>query len=169
MAIGKQTTEIRWDAGVLDAAGAFVRLTAEAGNFFNAWNITHGFRPEYLGAESITTLSGYKKQGIVAYRPYLTVNLKNTSRAEAQKIQNLLNTVGTWATPNRPGDFSSIARDRPTVFRVSPSESNTFSYVYNLDTSAIEIQRELTINNQIISLSFSGVDVVNTIPNSAIV
>lgn len=169
MAIGKQTTEIRWVAGVLNSAGAFVPLTLPDGNFFNAWNITHGFRPEYLGADSITTLSGYKKQGLVAYRPYLTVDLKNTTRAEAQKIQNLLNTVGTWATPARPGDFSAIARDRPTVFRVSPNESDAFSYVYNLETSNIEIQRELTINSQIISLSFSGVDVVNTIPNSAII
>jgi hypothetical protein len=171
--MGKQREIMYIQAGYLNTAGdAFIPFAPAytAGIAFNVWNASIGWRTEYLGSPKIQTLTGYEKTGLVAYRGFITINLKNTTQSEAQKIRTLLGHVGTWGVTDRPGNNVPFpTRDVPTVFNVSDRADMGGAIIYNLETGGIEVQRELSINSQIITLSFSSVFVRNTIPEEAIV
>jgi hypothetical protein len=171
--MGKQRELLYIQAGYLNAAGdSFIPFAPaySTGVAFNVWNASIGWRTEYLGATKIQTLTGYEKTGLVAYRGFITINLKNTTQAEAQKIRTLLGHVGTWGSAARPGtNVPFPALDVPTVFNISDRADMGGAIIYNLETGVMEAQRELSINSQIITLSFSSVFVRNTIPEEAIV
>lgn len=169
--IGKQTPQISIQAGVLDDDLAFVPYTNNAGTIYtiNAYNLTVGWKEEYLGAQSISTLSGYNKMGVVGFRAYMNFSLRNMSANDAWDIKGLLGLLGTWDSAVRPTDDTPPPRDVPTVYQISTNTSNTNNEVYNLDSSSFEIQRELTVNNQMISLSFSGVKIKNFVPDNVMV
>jgi hypothetical protein len=177
MSIGRQIETIKIGAGVLNTSETWVPWTIYAsGVDFAAFNATFSVQTEFLGSSKIQTLSGYEKQGIMGYRPYVTIDLRNTTSAETQKIQTLLGHAGTWgatARPpfpdaNLPGNVAP-PRDTPTVFAIS-TNGNVANYQYfNLESGVINVARELTINSQIITLSFSGINVLTTIPNGFIV
>lgn len=177
MSIGKQIETIKIGAGVLNSIGTWVPWTAYvSGVDFAAFNASFYVQTEFLGASKIQTLSGYEKQGIMGYRPFVTIDLRNTSRAETQKIQTLLGHAGTWGEAGRPpfpdasvGANVSPPRDNPTVFAIS-TDGNIANYQYfNLESGVINVARELTINSQLITLSFTGINVFTTIPNGFIV
>lgn len=178
--IGKQTTTVKISANILSGSPAIpepwtVYDTPSPADFndFNAFNATFFMQAEFLGADKIQTLSGYEKQGVMGYRPMATIDLRNTTRAETQKIQTLLGFAGTWGTANRlpfPGSGGVVpARNVPTIFGISTGGTTATYQYYNLTTSIMNITRELSVNSQVITLNFSGIYIVNTIPDGFIV
>ena len=180
MAVGKQIDIVTIEPGVIDAIGDFVAFPSTGSLTIPfampAWNASFEYRTEYLGPPKIRTLTGFERQGIVGFRPYMSINLRNTSRTDTTRIAELLSYVGTWGATNRPAiDLdppnppSVPDRNIPTVFRITPNTNAGLAQVYNIETPTVEINRELTINSQIISISFSGLYITNSIPNSIIV
>ena len=171
MAVGKQTDIIRVEAGILDPEDGFVPFPAYSSPVsIKVWNASFSYVTEYLGSARTQSLTGYERAGIVGYRPVMNASLRNTTRAESENIATLLSYAGTWGSVNRPNiGGSPVPRNVPTVYRISPNSSSDNQAIYNLDSPSIEIARELTINSQVISLSFRGVEITNVIPDSVIV
>jgi hypothetical protein len=171
--IGKQTTTVKISANVLVGTNVTPWTAYNSGVDFSAFNATFFMQAEFLGAEKIQTLSGYEKQGIMGFRPMATIDLRNTTRAETQKIQTLLGYAGTWASGNRPlfpgAGGATLGRNVPTIFGISTGGTTATYQYYNLTTSIMNITRELSVNSQVITLNFSGINIVNTIPDGFIV
>lgn len=158
----RQVSKIRIALGVRQD-GAFVNLSNAV---YDIWNIRYNYKQEYLGGATLESLTGFKRGNPSAFRANITVNLKNTTNANTQAIRTLLGqtssrfdrTIGaTELNPNRPTLCAVWADDTST--NVADAE------VCNLIEGTMGVERELTVGNQIITMTFEGVELKKEIPS----
>ena len=134
------------------AGGTF---TADgAAILYDIWNYDGRWRTDWRGGVGNTrSLSGFDISGTGGFRLDLRVNLRNTSPDQSNALRLLFNTIFA------DGAF-------PKSLKISPDDDIANGIICNIRSGQFGILRELTVNNAVIVMDFSGAERVATIPDS---